>query len=499
MSNVLRSSLLNVAATTISLVTGFAVSVIVARLLGPSGSGMVAFVVWAAMAASAIADRGMPQTVLRYVSAAGPDGNERQTIIDAAFTRFLLAVTVVFCLAVLLGLFEVYWRSPEDSVIYFVGAALFLLYALNAFSTAASRGKGGFAETAGCIAIGGLIQIPLAFLGAMYFGVAGAIAGMATRYLPQSLLLRRHVSRRRDTPAYLKPDMGAYGRHIWLGDLIDVVAVSRIEFLVLGYFLTTEDVGFFAAAIVFAGLVIQMAHQISPAFVVGFSSALATPGAPERLYGESFRVMTLCALPIGFGGGAIIPALLPLVFGEAFAPASPAAALLLIVSALAALAVVPWSYLAAREKGRSLMQLSLLNAALTVICLLVVVPVFGVIGAAIVRCIAEIASFGLLVRTVRSVGGPPLPAAALVRTAAAAGACGVAAVTIVSLVAGAAGIMLGIAGGALVYLAGIRVLGLVDRAAADLLLDASRTRLPSALHRFVELFVNVIARPATTR
>ena len=69
MSSVLRSSLLNIAATAVSLACGFLVNIAVARLLGPAGSGTVAFMLWLAIAASAIADLGLPQTVLRYLAA----------------------------------------------------------------------------------------------------------------------------------------------------------------------------------------------------------------------------------------------------------------------------------------------------------------------------------------------------------------------------------------------------------------------------------------------
>ena len=60
MSTVLKSSLLNLAATGVSMVAGFGVSFIVARLLGPEGSGLSAFAIWLATSLSALSDHCMP-------------------------------------------------------------------------------------------------------------------------------------------------------------------------------------------------------------------------------------------------------------------------------------------------------------------------------------------------------------------------------------------------------------------------------------------------------
>lgn len=74
MSNLLRSSLISLAATSISLAAGFASSVIAARLLGPAGSGKVAYALWVATSAAALADMGLPQTLLRNAGSLSGSG-----------------------------------------------------------------------------------------------------------------------------------------------------------------------------------------------------------------------------------------------------------------------------------------------------------------------------------------------------------------------------------------------------------------------------------------
>ena len=99
MTSVLGSSLLNLAATLVSLVAGFLVSVITARVLGPAGSGLVAYAMWVIVCAAAVADRGFPQLVLRYVAAVSDRGdNAWAPLVRRAFTVFLPAVAVAFLL-----------------------------------------------------------------------------------------------------------------------------------------------------------------------------------------------------------------------------------------------------------------------------------------------------------------------------------------------------------------------------------------------------------------
>jgi O-antigen/teichoic acid export membrane protein len=67
MQSMLGSSLLNAAAGLLSLVAGFGSSVIVARLLGVEGAGIVAYALWIMTVATLLSDFGMPQAVLRFI------------------------------------------------------------------------------------------------------------------------------------------------------------------------------------------------------------------------------------------------------------------------------------------------------------------------------------------------------------------------------------------------------------------------------------------------
>lgn len=496
MGTVLKSSLLNLAATLVSLTAGFAVSILNARLLGPEGSGLAAFALWFAASLSSLADRGTPQVLLRSL---GAPENETEAdwraIARAAFSLFIRPVLAAALATLAYAIWVAHGKGAERGLFWMATLALFLLYAFSAFSTAAARGRGNFRETALSTVTGSVLQLPFIVAGALFFGAAGAVAGMALRFAPQVLRLGRYVSfSTRPQPARLTPDMRRYARQMWLSDTIDVVVMTRVELALLGLFFSPADMGYFAAAAVFSGLVGQFALQLSPALIVGFSAAEGSGGARARLFADAMRFTALGVFPVAFGGAAIIGELLPLVFGEAFAASGTAAALLLVSSAVTGIAVVPWAYLAATGGSASLVRIMVASALLTVALLTAAIWLAGLNGAALARTVAELLTLAMLAAAIRSRSGLTLPLRLLMKTALAAAVCGLAAHAVAETLSGWAGVAAGIAAGAVVYPAALRVFGLVSQADAAALINSGPVRrLPRRLGAALVALLRAVA------
>jgi O-antigen/teichoic acid export membrane protein len=468
MSSILRSSLLNVAATGVSLGCGLLVNIVIARLLGPAGAGTVAFMLWLAIAASSIADLGMPQTMLRYLAAEPADGTWR-SLSRAAFIRILVpAVLVIVAFSGASAFASLFPNSDYGATIWLAAGLLFLVYLLAAFSVAAARGLGHFAAAAKNTVVGNILQLPVVFVLAWLFGPAGALLGMVLRYLPQVADLPRYIdplfgrARARPLPA----DLRRYARGMWLSDLVEIVLLTRAEYVVLGFMLSATDLGHYAVAIIFAGLIAQLAFQLSSALLVGFASSLAADNAGDAaglLYRRSFRIAAICAMPVALGAAGILPTLLPLVFGEAFRPAIPAAVALMAGSALTALTVPPWAFLAAGGQSRRIMHITLTSAVVLLAVLPGAIWWGGIEGAAIARLAIDGLSLGLHIRAVRQHGGPMPPFGAIFATGVAVSATAGVAFATASWLSGVVGIVAAIGAGALVYVASVRLLRLVSK------------------------------------
>ncbi|MCX8995570.1 lipopolysaccharide biosynthesis protein [Rhizobiaceae bacterium BDR2-2] len=497
MGTVLKSSLVNLAATFVSMLAGFAVSILNARLLGPEGSGLAAFALWFAASLSALADRGMPQVLLRSLGASGSQPRtEWQAIARTAFSLFSGPVAAVGLATAAYGLWVWHDEGREPGLFWAMTLLLFLLYALSAFSTAAARGRGNFRETALSTVAGSLLQLPFIVAGALFFGAAGAIAGMAVRFVPQALRLRRYVRfAAPPRPESLTPDMRRHARQMWLSDMIDVILVTRIELVLLGLLFSTTEMGYFAAAAVFAGLVGQLALQLSPSLVVGFSRPGMTEDMQRTLFTQAMRLTALAVFPIGFGGAAIVPHLIPLVFGADFAPAGTAAALLLLSSAIGGIAVVPWTYLAATGGSGSLLRIMAGSAVTTVGFLAAAIWLAGLNGAALARILVEALTLTLLVNALAHRDGPVMPLATLIRTALAAGLCGLTAWATARALPGWPGVIAAIAAAIPAYLAGLRLFGLVTAGDARTLLGFRAVRrLPGPLKSVLASLLRLVAR-----
>jgi len=468
---------LSIAATVAGMTSGFIVTALVARTLGPEGSGIVALIVWLAMSAVAVAGLGRPQVILKFTPSMDASAAGRLT--SVAFLQGV-PLALLICGGLLLAqLWGEVVPLSQSGILISAGVVFFVGYFLFVYATAAAHGRGRFGETALTTALGSSLQLPFAVAGGILAGPAGAIAGMTLRYLPQALLITRYcrwITKRTELPS----GASTYGWQIWLTDMIDLLALSRIELLVLGLFWQSSDVGYFAVAIAFFGIVGQISLQLSSVFIVGFSKQDVdiTDGPATASYHLTLRLLGLFFVPIAFGGAALMPVFLPMVFGQDFVPAVAASMVLMASSAWTAIAAAPWGYLAARGDSRLLLKLMIVLAILSTAALLLLVPAFGVIGAATARGFAEALFLVLLVVAVRRRNGPAFPLGSLMLIGTAGVACGLVAFVCLILVPSVLGLSCAIFLGAAVYIFLLRMLPVLTSKERAQILRSLEDRLP---------------------
>jgi O-antigen/teichoic acid export membrane protein len=495
-SNLLKSSLISLAATSISLAAGFASSIIAARLLGPAGSGKVAYALWIATSAAALADMGLPQTLLRNAGTLSGDGNAWKALVRTALRSFLISVGMISAGILLFATITYIHRDARHAWFWLVTGLLFLSYAFYVFSTAVARGRNRFGQTARTTLLGGILQVPLVFIGAWLLGPTGALIGYVARYLPQALKLRGYVEptskSSRDT---LTPEMLRYGRYIWFSDLIEILVLSRIEFLFLGVFLSPTSIGYFAAGLGLAGLIEQIMLQISPALIVNFTEAHARNDqqALDAAYKRVIRIVALVMLPISMGGAMIMPELLPLIFGNAFEPAVPAAATLLAFVWLAGMSVIPWGLISASGRSVVLLRVQIASGMAMILLLSVLVPTLGLEGAALARAMIVTLTFALLSWMAWKYVRVALPITALAKTVLAAVLCAGTAGLGVYYLDGLPALLSAVAAGAIAYMLAIRLLRLITPDDVQTLMATAGGKLPNASRPLASRLLNFLA------
>ncbi|MDE1997205.1 MAG: oligosaccharide flippase family protein, partial [Rhizobiaceae bacterium] len=377
----LGSSIINAVASLLSLLAGFGSSVVVARLLGADGTGAVAYALWIMTSATLLADMGIPQALLRFV---GRDGQDRASLIMALTRRFSVSTALLALVIIVVAAYFYATGAAGIAMTWIATAGLYIAYAYSTLALGIEQGLGNFRKASARTAIGCLIQPFSVALGAFFFGPAGAIAGHVLRHLPQALALRLYFGRREETNPQPIPDIvKTYSRNNWLAGGLSSLLASRIEFSIIGFYFSVNLVGQYATGATMAGMIIQLSFALVTVLVPLFASHRDRGDSMglNRSYRLSMWGMTFLMAPICFGGGAVAPVLVPMLFGQGFQPAGELAAVLLPFTVAQVLTTVSYRMMLAHECSKAVLQFSLWEGFLGIIALMIAIPLFGATGA----------------------------------------------------------------------------------------------------------------------
>lgn len=480
MKSMLGSSLINTAAGLLSLVAGFGSSVLVARLLGVEGAGTVAFALWIMTVATLVSDFGMPQAVLRFVGQEeGRDGG-RGGLVRTLSRRFAVTTSLLALAILAYGGWLEFSGRADTGLIWLGTAALFLSYAYSTMSLGAAQGLGHFRESSLNTALGCLLQPFFVGLGALVLGPAGAIFGHAVRHLPQALALRRYLAPASDDASAVTPAITAYARNAWLSGGLTALLGSRVELAVIGLFFTLTAVGHYAIAATMAGMVVQLSYFLVAPLVPLFSrhAERGDHAALAAAYRRSLLGLAMVLAPICFGGAAIAPVLIPLLFGDAFTPSVDLSVILLAFAFAPAMVSVPYRLMLAHERSGAVLRLSLFEGVACIGLLVAVVPWAGPIGAAWVKAFTLTGScLYHLWYCHRRLGAAADPVT-LLKVMLAALLCAAAARACIGWMPGLAGMALAIAAGALAYAISLALLAAIPAGERRLIAAWAKANLP---------------------
>jgi O-antigen/teichoic acid export membrane protein len=373
-----ETALVNVAVLAIGALTG----IITARILGPDGRGTLALALAVAGVMTVAAGLGLQQA-LAYKVAAQPDS------VGEAIALSIWAGVIVGGLAAVAGIVVAGLIIRDDSAASAVRLALLTvpisaiggglagtvqgMRAARPFNLLRLATPAGFAAllTGGVLTGWELSPVDIVLL---YLVAAVASAGVAIAVVRRWLDLRRTPSR-----AFTRTTL-RYGLVVNIGSLA-WTANRQLALVVLAAVATLRDVGLFSVAIGYATPVgvaaLALALHTLPDVAAEKDRAAQVALARRRL-----GTTVLITLPLTVGGVLAAPFLVPLAFGDAFSEAVGAAQFLVLAQALLGVNHV------LSEISRGLARPGLpavadgLGAAATILMLPVVVPAFGLAGAA---------------------------------------------------------------------------------------------------------------------
>jgi O-antigen/teichoic acid export membrane protein len=405
--DVVRGFKAEVGARIIYFATTGVVLVFLARQLTPDGYGLVFLALSVLAVGQLLADLGIPRSAARYIAEYEElDPDQVGFIVTFSFSVILLSATTVMIIVVVLhreiaALFD----EPALGTPLLVGAALILCRALYRYFRRVLQGFkhiGSSASVYSMEGVGRLVSVVgFVLLG---FGTAGAIGGYAFGFgsaaLLGAVLFYRRIYPTLDVTLNGDPELQSrilrYAMPL-LGIKSARVVDNSFDTMLVGFFLAPAAVGFYS-------LSRQAVHLLqAPASALGFTAgpwfgdqkAAGNVDDIADIYRSSLVYTLLFYLPVAAGLALLARPALLLVFGESYLPATN---VLQILSGLAVLqAVEELSENAIDYLGRARERSA--TKAITVVAsflaMVVLIPVFGIEGAAI----AKVATHGVYVGT----------------------------------------------------------------------------------------------------
>ena len=512
-SSLARNSVANGIAGFATTLAGVLSTVIIARVLGVEGTGVVAFAVWVVTFALLTAEMGIPSTLARYVAATAADGdrNTPQGVVANLYVPFAISNAIVA--AAFFG-YAAWLASNYDQPLWHIDASNYrtapLFWGLIAAATLAQafanftngylRGIGQFRKLSLIAVVSASLQIATVLIGAWLFGIAGAMTGAVLGFIIPALMAHGITTKAVEIDADLKKRIRRYAIEVWLGLIVSAFAWSRMEVVFLERSFGSEAVGLFTSALTLSNIVTQGPMLLTGA-LIPFLARQAARDDRAKLrtsYAMVLRLFALAVAPACFGLAAISGTLLPMIFGNDFAPAVPSAMILLIAAAVTYCGSISTLYLLALEKTRVVLIFASIGAVFVVIAGLTIIPQYGPIGAALSRSVIQLAvvSAGLWYAA-RYLNAPP-PLQDLARIFFAAAGSGIAAYIASDAIGGISGIAAAIVVAVAAYAILLKITGaVVDEDATELKRTASL--LPRPIDAWLQKAIAWIAAPAVAQ
>jgi len=371
----------------------FVTLAVLARTLGPSGYGVIAFGLALFVYIGLTNDLGLTILGAREHGTAEDLARTRAALLGA---RLLLTAGVVVLVALVLILF------PMSSEARLVGAILTLGYVSSSLNLRWSmQADERFGSIAVADVIGSCVQLLVAVLFVNSPADIGwaAVAAVAQPITSSAVFAVQAGLARNVSVRVSRQSLHLVRRAAPLGvALLATALYYSADSVLLGIFRGSEDVGYYAAAyrVVLACLAIPVVVHAVLLPVVARLQRTDPANLAETLGGAS-RGLIWVALPIAVGGALTAKTIITLVFGDAYDPSAPVLALL-IWSCLTVSSNVPFAVLMlARNQDRAYMSVTVLGAGVNVILNLVAIPAFGIIGAAVTTLVSEMIVLGAII------------------------------------------------------------------------------------------------------
>ena len=422
-SRVGKSFLALASGDALARVIAFAAGVYVGRLLSPSAFGVITFSTGLLLYFSNVVECGIDLVGVREV-AHDQSGTRR---LAPALIGMRLALALVLALAIA-ALSPLCLPEPEASVFAVYGISL-LVVALSTrwIHLGLQRSRAvAIARTLGeCVYLVSVLLIVHRFQDLVLVPVA-QIAGDVLAAVLLWLGIRRLGWK--IAPRFSFQEAKPVLARSWplVANVLLGLTIYNSDLIFLRIFRGSESVGLYSAAYQLISFLINMAAAYSLSLLPALTRASAVRLDRDRLYRSAFAQTFAVALPIALGGAMIAPAMIGTVFGDAYLRSIPALAVLICALPFTMSKEVDLIALVVAGRETTVMRMTALAVLVNLTLNLILIPKYGMMGAAWSTLATEVARALFARICARRVGYPTTGFSAISRALAAGSAMGAA-------------------------------------------------------------------------
>ncbi len=372
----------------VTMATGIITAVVLARALGPAVYGIIGFGVAVLSYFGLLVNMGMDVHGVREISRRPEFGNHLVGMIIS--TRIVFAAVLYAALVAAAPLFG--WSEEVRNVLMIQGVGMFgvaltldFYYQAEQRMAVAALRQGG-AAIIGAIAVVALIKTPFDIYKAAAVPVAVQVASALV------LLIFFRATRPSQIAAEGAPARGQFIRRAAPVALITVLGTIYInmDIVILGYLVPEHQVGLYVAAsrVAMIGVVFQnLAHS---AFFPALSQAYGDDAEAAAAAANHARSVSYFGGAVGGAGMLLAPAIVAILFGASYAEAAPALTILMANVLAFHLGAAYGTPILAWQCDKPYMVILGAGAGANIALNLILIPVYGIEGAAIATLVTQL-------------------------------------------------------------------------------------------------------------
>jgi O-antigen/teichoic acid export membrane protein len=492
-----RNTAFSTAAGLIMSIGRFATTIAMARVLGVEATGVAAFALWLTSLVCAITSLGVYSTLTRYLPELKSEEDARK------LTRLLLLPyggVALLSAIMFAALYKIDFLGLADRTSAVIGTAsltlvivLYVIQSLATFGLGYVVGKQQFRDFAVVSLISNLLQVSLVIIAGLKWGINGVLFGYIAGWLPFALICGRAGFGELGVPEQLRNRLYKFTIFSWASTLANELVWARLEMAFLGHFWGSGAVGLYSVGFTLASLATQGPLLLTGGLLPYFAEAISSnrqERAKIRLQ-TAMRLVAFFVLPMCFGVAALIPELLPLLYGSSFADGSLAAMILVSSAGLGANIVVPLAFINGMERSDFLFTLNITGAIFSLVLGVILVSSIGIVGAALARASVQVYVLTVSLWFLHRRLNCDLPLAHLGLLSVSALASAFVAGSLASHIPGLLGILLSVPAAALVYILLVRVLNAIPDEDIESL-QGLFSHVPAPLQRSTALALSAI-------